>query len=224
MKLVADNKVQRDRLSRLGLLEEPMGYVDGMSLYEYVKSDPLSTVDPLGRASIKMGGETWEFPRVGDHPDGDVVDGVNIGRHLHLRDNPNVKFYPKAGKIRRADGTLCDAPGKLKSDWAKKINDPKIQKRMLGVGILGLLTVLSFAVSDASGETQERVDRIKKDFQIMMGNRQRADKELAAAEIADDVQHIFQSDVAGTLTLNKLLEALDNPGQPEKDFDALSID
>jgi len=37
-----------DRLSRLGILEEPMGYVDGANLYEYVRDDPVNLVDPLG--------------------------------------------------------------------------------------------------------------------------------------------------------------------------------
>jgi hypothetical protein len=39
---------RRDRLCRLGILEEPMGYVDGLNLYEYVKSGPTSRLDPLG--------------------------------------------------------------------------------------------------------------------------------------------------------------------------------
>lgn len=40
--------VSHERLSRLGLLQEPAGYVDGPSLYEYVGSDPVNAVDPLG--------------------------------------------------------------------------------------------------------------------------------------------------------------------------------
>jgi hypothetical protein len=40
--------VSNERLSRLGLLQEPAGYVDGQNLYEYVQSNPIALVDPLG--------------------------------------------------------------------------------------------------------------------------------------------------------------------------------
>lgn len=39
-----------ERLSRLGLLQEPAGYVYGPSLYEYVGSNPGNLVDPSGLA------------------------------------------------------------------------------------------------------------------------------------------------------------------------------
>lgn len=45
MTLMSNNM---DRLSRLGLLEEPLGYVDGMNLYEYVRSTPSGHTDPSG--------------------------------------------------------------------------------------------------------------------------------------------------------------------------------
>jgi hypothetical protein len=37
-----------NRLSRLGILAEPMGYVDGLNLYEYVEGSPVDQLDPLG--------------------------------------------------------------------------------------------------------------------------------------------------------------------------------
>jgi hypothetical protein len=40
--------VSNKRLSRLGLLHEPAGYVDGPSLYQYVGSTPTTATDPLG--------------------------------------------------------------------------------------------------------------------------------------------------------------------------------
>jgi hypothetical protein len=39
--------------SRLGLLSEPMGYVDGTNLYEFVADDPTGLVDPFGRKGQK---------------------------------------------------------------------------------------------------------------------------------------------------------------------------
>lgn len=44
----SERLVGNERLSRLGLLHEPLGYVDGMSLYEYVRSTPASLADHLG--------------------------------------------------------------------------------------------------------------------------------------------------------------------------------
>lgn len=43
--------IRRDRLSRLGILEEPMGYVDGQNLYQFVLSNPVAMLDPLGLAA-----------------------------------------------------------------------------------------------------------------------------------------------------------------------------
>lgn len=37
-----------ERMSLMGLLNEPAGYVDGTNLYEYVRSGPTGAVDPYG--------------------------------------------------------------------------------------------------------------------------------------------------------------------------------
>jgi len=44
-----------ERMSRMGLLAEPAGYVDGMNLYEFVTSNPTNLVDPLGLQSAPPG-------------------------------------------------------------------------------------------------------------------------------------------------------------------------
>lgn len=41
-------RLNTERLQRLGILEEPSGYVDGGNLYEYVGSYPLGRTDPQG--------------------------------------------------------------------------------------------------------------------------------------------------------------------------------
>lgn len=46
--LINQETARRNRLTRLGILEEPMGYVDGHNLYEYVKSNPVTLLDPTG--------------------------------------------------------------------------------------------------------------------------------------------------------------------------------
>lgn len=42
------NRLNTERLHRLGILEAPMGYVDGANLYEYVGSNPEEYTDPTG--------------------------------------------------------------------------------------------------------------------------------------------------------------------------------
>lgn len=53
---------RRERLSRLGVLEEPMGYVDGQNLYQYVTSNPVNLVDPLG---LQAGNEGALYNKLG---------------------------------------------------------------------------------------------------------------------------------------------------------------
>jgi hypothetical protein len=43
-----DNTSKTERRTRIGFLTEPMGYVEGPNLYEFVESDPTGLVDPLG--------------------------------------------------------------------------------------------------------------------------------------------------------------------------------
>lgn len=40
--------LRKERMTRMGLLAEPAGYVDGTNLYEYVGSNPTASVDPFG--------------------------------------------------------------------------------------------------------------------------------------------------------------------------------
>src|ERR1700704_3747389 len=39
---------RNEQMSRLGLLNEPAGYVDGPNLYEFVESNPVGLLDPMG--------------------------------------------------------------------------------------------------------------------------------------------------------------------------------
>lgn len=47
------NARKSERLSRMGLLTEPAGYVDGTNLYEYVTSNPTNFLDPMGLQTLK---------------------------------------------------------------------------------------------------------------------------------------------------------------------------
>lgn len=48
-----------NRLTRLGLLTEPAGYVDGQNLYEYVGSNPVKRLDPSGLAMTDAEAKDW---------------------------------------------------------------------------------------------------------------------------------------------------------------------
>ena len=62
----------RDYSATLGrwVQPDPVGYVDGMSLYEYVKSNPMNGTDPMGLQTAQDGGpccpncmERWQQRR-----------------------------------------------------------------------------------------------------------------------------------------------------------------
>jgi hypothetical protein len=53
------NARRSERLSRMEITEGPMGYVDGVNLYEYVGSAPQSLVDPLGLQAVEVKGNEW---------------------------------------------------------------------------------------------------------------------------------------------------------------------
>jgi hypothetical protein len=52
--MTADRRAER--LTRPGILHEPLGYVDGGDVYEYVKCSPVGGVDPLGLAATPPAG------------------------------------------------------------------------------------------------------------------------------------------------------------------------
>lgn len=53
---------REERRARLGITEAPMGYVDGMSLYEYVGTNPARFLDPEGLAAVDAGVEDVDDP------------------------------------------------------------------------------------------------------------------------------------------------------------------
>jgi len=55
------------------LSRDPLGYVDGMNLYEYVRSNPMINIDPLGFSSDQVHNEQTDDPDSGE-PGDDSVD------------------------------------------------------------------------------------------------------------------------------------------------------
>ena len=51
---------------------DPIGYVDGMGLYEYTHSQPIGWVDPLGLLRSRAGGSAMESAAI--HPSDDLLD------------------------------------------------------------------------------------------------------------------------------------------------------
>jgi len=62
------NTLKTERLIRMGLLAEPAGYVDGMNLYEFVTSNPVNLVDPLGLKAEDPATNPENTPRPPGHP------------------------------------------------------------------------------------------------------------------------------------------------------------
>ncbi|MHC4527931.1 MAG: RHS repeat domain-containing protein [Planctomycetota bacterium] len=60
------------------LTHDPVGYVDGMNLYEYVKSNPILWLDPVGRTCTGAGGPCapglQTCPRIKEGPSMEVVE------------------------------------------------------------------------------------------------------------------------------------------------------
>lgn len=83
------NRLNTERLQRLGILEEPMGYVDGANLYEYVGSNPEVAVDPLGLAGeriIDPGINVLKIP---------VDDGAGHRGEISVNSGVSVEYIKK---------------------------------------------------------------------------------------------------------------------------------
>ncbi|MCL2648668.1 MAG: hypothetical protein FWD61_16975 [Phycisphaerales bacterium] len=46
--------VGADRMTHMSLMEEPMGYVDGMNLYQAMRDNPINRVDPAGTVTLEQ--------------------------------------------------------------------------------------------------------------------------------------------------------------------------
>lgn len=80
---------RRERLARLGIVETSMGYVDGMSVYEYVGSSPASKLDPTGMLAedpIRYRELTWN----------DFTDR-QIESSEHAYTGTRIYWTPRAG-------------------------------------------------------------------------------------------------------------------------------
>ncbi|HZL36136.1 MAG TPA: hypothetical protein VFC78_12540 [Tepidisphaeraceae bacterium] len=121
-----------ERLSRLGILHEPMGYVDGANLYEFVADGPIDLVDPLGLDAEKTF-TIHDTTRDGSpaDPQGTVTVSLS-GTNLCAGDKKGkielkVVYKPTSGISGKAsdegylviNGTKVDPTGKDKEITAK---------------------------------------------------------------------------------------------------------
>lgn len=73
MDALLDNKVEdrrKGRLTRLGILVEPLGYPDGVNRYQFILSDPVGMVDPSGESGEDIGQIDEIVRRLGLSPEG----------------------------------------------------------------------------------------------------------------------------------------------------------
>lgn len=113
-----------ERMTRLGLLTEPAGYVDGPNLYEYVGSNPVNQLDPLGLQTTQAAPK-W---RISYQPRGDDRQDNNwsSGWHQIVVHETDDKGNPKLD----ADGKPIGVPGvklvakkhgKIKVEWPSPV-------------------------------------------------------------------------------------------------------
>lgn len=107
MNVLLDNDVdnrRRERLSRLGILVEPLGYPDGVNRYEFASDDPIGEVDPTGLdpglgMKILMGvGDVLKIP-------GKVIQGVG-----KVMDQSNLPVITNVGKTVSSIGKVTECP------------------------------------------------------------------------------------------------------------------
>jgi len=127
------------RLTRMGLLAEPAGYVDGMNLYEFVTSNPTNLLDPLGFSSLTVDGREWRPPSVVDpeHPhvprSGTAGPGVpldgDLGRDSRSSDL-RYKWFPVHNVVLDTKtGRNEQAPAHYPKKFKKQLQNKKAGAR-----------------------------------------------------------------------------------------------
>lgn len=98
---------RKERLSRLGILYEPLGYVDGANVYEYERNSPATGLDPLGTQTQPGPGEGWVDPgnpgagiyRNPDDPSGANCLGRACGRRKPYAWKYNDGYIPQGCEL-----------------------------------------------------------------------------------------------------------------------------
>ena len=85
------------RFSRFRVLGEPMGYVDGTNLYEYVKDDPVNRVDPFGLAATAPASQPATRPADESRQffaSDDVILNGTVTVNVAFGDTVGIPFIP----------------------------------------------------------------------------------------------------------------------------------
>ena len=126
-----DSLARRERLSRMGILEEPMGYVDGRNLYQFVGSDPVGLVDPMG----------LEIEYVGNNTP-DAIKRFNRGKPVEIL---SEQFYAQFVNSHGYGGTGMLEEVRLKAQGEPRITEIdchifEATREWVAVGKLGSTT------------------------------------------------------------------------------------
>ena len=113
------------RLGRF-IQRDPIGYVDGVNLYEYTRSNPIAATDPYGNVTFEqINGMATQL-------------GISPIKRDHSNATTTIKAVQKALGFRKPDGDFGPASVQAYEKWAKskglapvKLRDSKTAKEVL---------------------------------------------------------------------------------------------
>ncbi|MCC7193285.1 MAG: RHS repeat-associated core domain-containing protein [Phycisphaeraceae bacterium] len=181
------------------LQRDPLGYIDGMGLQEYVGSSPTQFLDGYGLATVKnFDGDNWRTPAVVDidHAPGGYADfrtknpslPEHPGPHMHNQSG-NRKYFPDSNVfLDTKTNTWSSGSTKQAKEFEKKggayrnwrqannarVEEAREQARRRGAGgaaiIAGGLILAGIVCDEATGENQRMVDEISVDLKLWRKN------------------------------------------------------
>jgi len=135
------NRMYHVRLG-LWLIRDPLGYVDGMSLYAYVRSSPTALLDPTGTFSPRRLEDSeykyssWDQKKWAA---GDAIDKWEmLGDALEMISG--IKL-PEKHPLRQTQGKVCEALRKIRDQVARRFDGEslddaigKVRERLTQIG------------------------------------------------------------------------------------------
>jgi hypothetical protein len=195
------------------LSRDPLGELTGENPYKYADDDPVGNLDPDGYAKIKVNGQIWETPIVGDRLHVHLFNGVDQGVHLH---GPGgLKYFPETQMFMDRYGNWSQANQKFVNAFTeaaeRKFSAPiaEILARWRG---LAAITVIGLFLS-AESMAQQMIRDLLMYSQDCQGKHFNDDA-WALVELLDMRAGMnAQSPFTGDLAMRVVLKASEGCGQ-----------